>query len=138
MKDFVKKVQADLTKLQKTIEKESDQLLAKLKSVGSKKALNKKADEIEKMIEKQIDRFEPAISKFAKDVKTNAAKYGFDLGDIEKKVHSAAKAAKTTLKKARGKTANASTASKTVVKKKAHTKKHTRTPDREQSSDADE
>lgn len=108
MKDFIARVQNDLNKLQKTIEKEGDQLVKKMRAAATKAANNKnlsaKAREIEQLVENQMKKLEPAVVKIVKNIKTNAEKYGIDLKDLEKKVEKAANAAKSTIRKARGKT----------------------------------
>lgn len=120
MKDFINRVQADLNKLQKTIEKEGDQLVKKIRTAATKAANNKnlgaKAREIEQLVENQMKKLEPAVVKIVKNIKTNAEKYGIDLKDIEKKVEKAAKAAKSKINKARGKTT--ATAKKSAPKRK--------------------
>ncbi len=102
MKDFITRVQADLNKLQKTIEKEGDQLVKKIRAAATNKKLTAKAREIEQLVEKQMRKLEPTIVTIVQNIKTNAAKYGIDLKDLEKRVEKAAKAAKSTIRKARG------------------------------------
>ncbi len=119
MKDFINRVQADLNKLQKTIEKEGDQLVKKIRTAATKAAKNKnltaKAREIEQLVENQMKKIEPAVVKIVKNIKTNAAKYGIDLKDLEKRVEKAANVARSTIRKARGK---AKKASRTSAKRK--------------------
>lgn len=95
MNEILNKVQKDLSKLQKTIESEGEVLLGKLVAVANKATSNKnvvaKRKELEKLVEKQISKLEPAFEKFYKEVKTTAGKYGVNIEKIEKKVRSRAK-----------------------------------------------
>ncbi len=90
MNEILAKVQKDLSKLQKTIEKEGEILLGKLMSAANKATSNKnvvqKRKEIEKLVESQIEKLEPAFEKFYTEVKTTAGRYGVDIEKIEKKV----------------------------------------------------
>ncbi|MBC7532004.1 MAG: hypothetical protein H7318_10530 [Oligoflexus sp.] len=95
MNEILNKVQKDLSKLQKTIEAEGEILLGKLMSAANKATSNKnvvaKRKEIEKLIEKQVARLEPAFEKFYKEAKATAGKYGVNIEKIEKKVRSKVK-----------------------------------------------
>ncbi len=86
LKDFLKNFQKDLSQLQKTLKKESDQLLKKVKTSTQKDSLQAKRSEIEKLIEKNLKKYEPTINKFVADVHKSAKKAGIDLTDIEQKV----------------------------------------------------
>lgn len=95
MNEILNKVQKDLSKLQKTIEAEGEILLGKLMSAANKATSNKnvvaKRKEIERLIEKQVAKLEPAFEKFYKEAKATAGKYGVNIEKIEKKVRSKAK-----------------------------------------------
>ncbi len=95
MNELLNKVQKDLSKLQKTIEAEGEILLGKIMSAANKATSNKnvvaKRKELEKLVESQINKFEPAFEKFYKEVKTTAGKYGVNIDKIESKVRATAK-----------------------------------------------
>lgn len=123
MNDFINKVQKELNKLQKTLEKEGEVMMKKIKTRAAKaetKVSDRKKD-ISVLIDKQLQKFEPAVEKFYKELKTSAGKYGIDLTDIESKVKSttrkAAKSLNLGTKKKKTK--------KKVTKKNATAKKKT-------------
>jgi len=122
MKDFLDKLQKDLTKLQKTIQKEGDDLLKLAKRAGSKENLQARRTELETKVAEKVRQFEPTVQRFIKEVSANVKKAGIDVSQLEAKLSSAAKAAGDrfgTGKKSRGK---ASTARKTTAKKAPATK----------------
>ena len=102
MNDILAKVQKDLSRLQKTIEKEGEVLLGKLMTAANKATSNKsviaKRKEIESLIDTQIQKLEPAFEKFYTEVKSTAGKYGVDIEKIEKKV----RASTSKVKKSKG------------------------------------
>lgn len=97
MNEILNKVQVDLNKLQKTLEREGEVLIGKIKEAANKAATNKsvveKKKEFEKLVDTQIKKLEPAFDKFYKELKVAAGKYGVNLDKLEKNV-------KTTTKKA--------------------------------------
>ncbi|MBC7662127.1 MAG: hypothetical protein H7249_20720 [Chitinophagaceae bacterium] len=120
MNDIFKKVQQDLSKLQSTIEREGEVLLGKLMSAANKATTNKnvieKRKELEKLVETQISKLEPAFEKFYTEVKSTAGKYGVNIEKIEKKVRSTAKkAGKTTTAKAKKATTKVKDTAKSAV-----------------------
>jgi septal ring factor EnvC (AmiA/AmiB activator) len=126
MNEILNKFQKDLSKLQKTIEAEGEVLLGKLMTAANKATSNKnvvaKRKELEKLVEKQISKLEPAFEKFYKEAKSTASKYGVSIDkieNIEKKVRSKAKT------KAKSKTtkADAGKVKKTATKAPASTAK---------------
>ncbi|RYZ59088.1 MAG: hypothetical protein EOP07_05085 [Proteobacteria bacterium] len=127
MNEILNKFQKDFSKLQKTIEAEGEILLGKLMTAANKATSNKnvvaKRKELEKLVEKQISKLEPAFEKFYKEAKSTASKYGVSLDkieNIEKKVRSKAKT------KAKSKTstkADAAKVKKTATKASASTAK---------------
>ncbi len=128
MNEILNKVQSDLGKLQKTLEREGEMLLSKLKDAANKAAANKsvqaKRKEIEKLVETQIKRFEPALDKFYSELKTTASKYGVDMEKVETKVRSAKeKAASTFASKNKKKSTGKSSSSKSAVGGTKKTKK---------------
>lgn len=101
MNSFIGRFQKDLNKLQKSLEKEGDDLLAKIKKAAKaaqKSNVNTKRKEIEKLIEKKIRSFEPAFEKFYHEVKVGARKYGIDLTGFEETVKRTTRTAKNKLK----------------------------------------
>lgn len=131
MNEILNKVQSDLGKLQKTLEREGEVLLSKLKDAANKAAANKsvqaKRKEIEKLVETQIKRFEPALDKFYSELKTTASKYGVDMEKVETKVRSAKeKAASTFASKDKKKSAKSSTSKSAVGGTKKTKKKATK------------
>ena len=122
MNELINRVQKDLNKLQGTFEKEGEVLLEKIRK-SAKKAesdVSVKKDEVAHLIEKQIKKFEPALAKFYKELKTNASKYGIDLNDFEERVVTTTKRAAAKLKK------KSSSKKKSKTKKKATKKKATK------------
>ena len=97
MNEILNKVQVDLNKLQKTLEREGEVLIGKIKEAANKAATNKnvveKKKEFEKLVDTQIKKLEPAFDKFYKELKVAAGKYGVNLDKLEKSV-------KTTTEKA--------------------------------------
>jgi activator of HSP90 ATPase len=97
MNEILTKVQVDLNKLQKTLEREGEVLIGKIKKAANKAATNKsvveKKKEFEKLVDTQIKKLEPAFDKFYKELKVAAGKYGVNLDKLEKSV-------KTTTEKA--------------------------------------
>jgi vacuolar-type H+-ATPase subunit E/Vma4 len=90
MNDLLTKVQTDLSKLQKTLEREGETLLKKIKEAADRAANNKNVvngrKEIEKLVETQYKKFEPTIDRFYTDLKSTAKKYGVNLDTLEKSV----------------------------------------------------
>ncbi len=97
MNEILTKVQVDLNKLQKTLEREGEVLISKIKDAANKATSNKsvvaKKQEFEKLVDSQIKKLEPAFDKFYSELKVTAGKYGVNLDKLEKKV-------KTTTEKA--------------------------------------
>lgn len=93
MMDFINKLQKDVKVFQKNIQKESDELIQKIKTATSRSNLDETRKSVEKLVQQKVRQFEPAIMKFVKDVKENAAKAGIDLGDLEARVQKATQAA---------------------------------------------
>lgn len=129
MNEILNKVQTDLGKLQKTLEREGEILLGKLKEAANKAAANKsvqaKRKEIEKLVEAQIKRFEPALDKFYSELKTTASKYGVDMEKVETKVRSAKEKAASTFgnkKKSKSSSSKSAVGGTKKTKKKASKK----------------
>ncbi|MEZ4741247.1 MAG: hypothetical protein R3B45_02175 [Bdellovibrionota bacterium] len=133
MNSFVERLQKDLAMLQSTLQKEGNDLVKKVKKIAAKNKLDSKAKEIEKLIERKLKTFEPAIETLYKEIKKNAKKAGVDLSKLEinfkKKTAAAKKKLKTKKKTTKKKsTTKKKTAKKTTTKKttkKASKKKTT-------------
>jgi|GEM_PF-1013926 len=141
MKDFLKRVQADLSKLQhtlqndiaklqKTVEREGNELVKKVKATAKTIAKNqnvdkrvkefeKRAKELESFVNTKIEKLEPALNQFISGVRKNADKYGIDLSNLEKTLKTQLKKASAKAKKTTGKKASAK---KTTTKSKAKAK----------------
>lgn len=104
MKDFVKKLQKDLNVLKKDLEKESNELLKRVKTLATKENLMKKGKEIEVVVEKQLKRFEPTLNKVLQEVRKNARKAGLDVDKIEKSLRTNLTTARKTFESAAKKT----------------------------------
>lgn len=86
LKEFMASFQKDLATLQKTIKKESDDLVSKVKTAAQKDNLQAKRKEIEQLVEKNLKKYEPTINRFVHDLNKSAMKAGVDLTELEKKV----------------------------------------------------
>jgi len=90
MSDLLTKVQTDLSKLQKTLEREGETILKKIKEAADRAANNKNVvngrKEIERLVETQYKRFEPTIDRLYTDLKSTAKKDGVNLDTLEKSV----------------------------------------------------
>ncbi|MEY4630978.1 MAG: hypothetical protein RIQ81_1098 [Pseudomonadota bacterium] len=86
MKDFIGKLQKDLTHLQKTLKQEGDDLVKKLKTATSRKNLTATGKQIEKMVEARLKKFEPQMNRVLTDLRKNAKKAGLDVDTIERQV----------------------------------------------------
>lgn len=129
MNSFISRVQKDLNRFQKAFQKESDDLVKKIKKLGDQAKKNKVAErrkEIENLIETKLRGLEPVFDKLFKEIKVSARKYGIDLTGIEKRVTTSLgkSVKKATKKKAAKKKATANKATKKSTAKKA-TKKTT-------------
>ncbi len=126
MNEILNKVQVDLNKLQKTLEREGEVLISKIKDAANKAAQNKsvveKKKEFEKLVDTQIKKLEPAFDKFYKELKVTAGKYGVNLERLEKRVKTTTEKAASRLNmqskttKAKPKAASASASASTSEK----------------------
>ncbi len=126
LKEFLSNFQKDLNTLQKSVKKESEDLVQKLKTAANKDSVQAKRAELEQMVEKNLKKFEPTINKFVHELNVSAKKAGVDLTELEKKVRSNLQTARTRLSKAgegvkakaKKKTARKSPAKKATTLKK--------------------
>ncbi len=90
MNAILNRVQTDWTKIQKTLEKESEVLVDRLLTAANKAANNQavleKRRELERLVETQYKKFEPKLDRFYKDLKGTAEKYGVNVQKLEKGV----------------------------------------------------
>ncbi len=133
MNSFISRVQKDLQKFQKTIEKEGEDLIEKIKTLGNQAknaSVAAKRRDVEKLLEKKVKDVVPVVERLFKEVKTNARKYGIDLGSLEDKVRKSAARfvdAKPARKAAKKSTAKKAAAKKATTKKKAAKKAKAKT-----------
>lgn len=100
LKEFLSNFQKDLNTLQKSVKKESEDLVQKLKTAANKDSVQAKRKELEQMVEKNLKKFEPTINKFVHELNVSAKKAGVDLTELEKKVRTNLQTARTRLTKA--------------------------------------
>lgn len=93
MIDFVAKVQKDLKSLQKTLEKEGEDLVKKLKQLTSQRNIDAAKKQMQTLVEAKLKKFEPAMRTLYKQILTNAQKAGIDVKNLEKSLSNAAKTA---------------------------------------------
>ena len=119
MKNFINRLQKDLSQLQKTVEKESNELLKKAKEFANKDNLIKKGVEIEHYVEKEFKKIEPSLNKVLTEVRKNARKVGFDVDTIEKKMRTHLSSLRSKLGDVGKKTVKSSSKTASKVKKPA-------------------
>ena len=119
MKDFVARIQKDLTRLQTTIEQEGDDLIKKIRALTDKKKIEKARHDLEGVLHKKLQSFEPAIKKFITAIEQNAAKAGIDVKAVEKKVRTTADKARAKITTKTGTQSRATATTKKTAKKAA-------------------
>lgn len=106
MKGLIERMQKEVKSLQKTLEKEGNDLIAKAKKmagdIANNKNVAKTTRDLEKLITVQVKKMEPAFSKFVGEVEKGAEKYGFDIKGFEKKVKTSVKKASVSLQRSMG------------------------------------
>lgn len=129
MKDFVSKLQKDLKGLQDAIKKDSDELMARVKTYANKENLAAAGAEVERLVEKRLKKLEPTINKVVSEIRKNASKAGINVDELESKVRSNVTKAANSIKDAaekRGLTkvaVNAASKAKEVANKAKSTAK---------------
>ncbi len=122
MKSLISRLQGDLNQLQKTLQKEGNDLIKKVKGASLSKNIEVGRKEVEKLIGTKLKKLEPLYENFLEEIRKNAKKAGIDITKIEKEIKKTADVArkklniKETPKKGR---------KKKVVSKKAASKKVT-------------
>ena len=84
MNKVIADLQKEFTKIQDTLKTHGDQIIKRVKEQATKEKLMARGKEIEKLVEKELKRVEPAVNKFLTEVRKNAKKAGIDLDMIEK------------------------------------------------------
>ena len=101
MNEILNKVHVDLNKLQKTLEREGEVLISKIKDAANKAASNKNVvagkKEFEKLVDTQIKKLEPAFNKLYKELKVTAGKYGVNLDKLQQDIKTTTEKAATRL-----------------------------------------
>lgn len=120
MQDFVKRLQKDLGHLQKTLEKEGNDLVKKVKNAANKRDLVAKGKDLEKLVEKKLKEFEPTFNKVVANIRKQAKKAGVDLDVLTHRAKSGITKAKATAKRTiKTKTKSAATRAKRATTKAA-------------------
>lgn len=117
LKDFLSKFQKDLNMLQKSLKKESDDIVKKVKAATKKDNIQAKRHEVEALIEKNLKKYEPTINKFVHELNSSAKRAGVDLTELEQKVRDNLKTARVRMAKASGKGKSGVTKAMPKVKK---------------------
>lgn len=86
MNQLISRLQKDIEKLQKTIQKESNELLEKVRKVDLKDNFDHKKRDIEKALTLKLKKLEPAYHNFMDELRKNAKKAGIDIDKIEKEI----------------------------------------------------
>ena len=86
MKKLITKFQKELMHLQDTLQKESGEILGKLKNLDLKENLESKRKELEKIIERKYKTFLPTANRFANELRKIAKTAGIDIDKWEKTV----------------------------------------------------
>ena len=99
MRKIISRFQKDLGKLQATLQKESNDLLEKVKHLELIDSLDVKKRELEKLFQKKLKKLEPAYLQFVGELRKNAKKAGIDIDKIEKDIKGKANVASKSIKK---------------------------------------
>ena len=94
MKKLIARLQKDISKLQKTVHKEGNDLLKKIKQLDLSNNVGFTKKELLHAIGTRIKKFEPTYNTLVAEIKKNAKKAGIELDKIEKNLKSKAKKAK--------------------------------------------
>lgn len=84
MKKIINKLTTELTHLQKTVQKESTDILKKLKKLHLKENIEGKRKDLEKLIERKYKAFLPTYNRFAGELRKIAKNAGIDIDKWEK------------------------------------------------------
>lgn len=122
LKDFLNNFQKDLGALQKTLKKESDDLVKKVRTAASNGKIQARRKDLETAVEKQLKKFEPTINKFVHELSKSAKKAGVDLTQLEKSVRSNLAAARAKLSHAEHAKKTRTGAKKTGARRASSTK----------------
>ncbi len=103
MKKLVAKLQNELLHLQKSVQKESRDVLKKLQKIALKENLESKRRDFEKLLEHKYKTFLPTCSRFANELRSMAKTVGIDLSRFEKSVQQTTGLVKKNLEKNKAK-----------------------------------
>jgi hypothetical protein len=84
MNKVIADLQKEFAKIQDTLKAQGDQIIKRVKEQATREKLMARGKEIEKLVEKELKRVEPAVNRFLNEVRKNAKKAGIDLNMIEK------------------------------------------------------
>lgn len=121
MKKLLAKIQKDISKLQKVVNKEGNDLLDKIKKLDLKTNIENTREELMKVLSGKIKKLEPTYKTFIEEIRKNAKKAGLELEKFEKTLKEKAKGAKKnfgSLKKKKTGKRSTGTGSKTGNKKR--------------------
>ena len=99
MKKVIARFQKDIGKLQETLQKESNDLIDKVKHLELIDSIDGKKRELEKIFQKKLKKLEPAYLQFVGELRKNAKKAGIDIDKLEKEIKGKATVATKSLKK---------------------------------------
>ncbi len=123
MKNLISRLQGDLNQLQKSLQKEGNDLIKRVKGASLTKNIEVGRKEVEKLIINKLKKLEPLYENFVEEIRKNAKKAGIDIQKIEKEIRKTATVAKKKLhipaakKKAKKTTKAVKATTKTVRKK---------------------
>jgi hypothetical protein len=84
MKKLITRFQNELVHLQESLQKESSDILAKLKKLDLKENIESKKKDLEKIIERKYQTFLPTCNRFAHELRAIAEKAGINVDKWEK------------------------------------------------------
>ena len=86
MKNLISRIQKDITKLQKAVHKEGNDLLDKIKDIDFKANIDQTKKELLKVLSAKLKKIEPTYNSLVEEVRKNAKKAGVELGKLEKTI----------------------------------------------------
>ena len=98
MKKLIARIQRDISKLQKTVHKEGNDLLNKIKKLDLKSNLESTRDELRKVLSAKLKKMEPTYHNFIEELRKNAKRAGIDVTKVEKNLKKKVTQAKKQLK----------------------------------------
>lgn len=86
MKTLISRIQKDITKLQKAVHKEGNELLEKIKELDLKSNLDQTKKDLMKVLTAKLKKLEPSYNTFVREIRKNAKKAGIELEKLEKTI----------------------------------------------------